>query len=48
MLTTMLRQPEFVSTVLSGATSWEKLAWVTREASSKLGIWELLSLLFPP
>lgn len=38
------------------ATSWEKLTWVTREASSKPGIqellkllfWEVLSLLFPP
>lgn len=48
VLATMLQWPEPISTVLSGATSWEKLIWVTREASSKKGIWEFLSLLFSP
>lgn len=48
MLTTTLQRPELVSAVLSGAPSQEKLTWVTREASSKTGIWELLGLLLRP
>ena len=48
MLTTMLQRPELVSTVLSGATSWEKLTWMAREASSKAGYGSSSVSFFPP